>query len=147
MSKALFYLSRREYSQIELENKLKLSSEDINAIKDTIEKLIQLGYQSDRRYIEAYVRYKSQKYGIMKIRYELKNKVNDLDLIDEVIDSLVINEASVIEGLITKKYTNLNPNMKNSVIRFLLNKGFNKEIVYEIVIDKFKECKYYLLNE
>ena len=133
ISKALFYLSKREYSQIELENKLMLYTDNKHEIAETIEHLIKLGYQSDKRYIEAYISSKYKYFGIAKIKYELRKKVKDIHLINDACNTLEINEAEIIRKIIKKKYKIINNQISSRIIRFLYSKGFNIDIIYQVI--------------
>ncbi len=135
ISKALIYLSKREYSRIELESKLMLISENQVEINDALDYLEQYGYQSDRRYIESYVRYKSKTFGLLKIRYELKKRVKDFDLINEVINSLCLDEIEIIQSIVKKKYNNSQPAFEK-IIRYLMSKGFNVDSIYKVLKNK-----------
>ena len=67
-ARAVNLLSRREHSQAELRAKLLKADFELNDIDATIEKLTQANIQSDARFAENYLRYRSQRgYGSQKI--------------------------------------------------------------------------------
>lgn len=72
---ALRLLTRREYSAMELCDKLKQKGFSPNDVQSALHECQRLGYQSDGRFVENYIRVRiHQGYGPLKIRQELKNK-------------------------------------------------------------------------
>lgn len=72
---ALRLLSRREYSAMELCDKLKQKGFNLKDVQNALNECKRLGYQSDERYVESYIRARiHQGYGRLKIRQELKTR-------------------------------------------------------------------------
>lgn len=128
--KALDLLSRREHSYKELYAKLTKFSEDHEEITAVLTEMVNKKFLNEERYIEAYISSKSRKYGSLKIKYLLHNKVADQDLVNSIYTEANINELQIATELLRKKYTELptDVNGKAKVIRFLLNRGFNYTI-------------------
>ncbi|HLW04541.1 MAG TPA: recombination regulator RecX [Azoarcus sp.] len=82
--KALRLLAMRDHSRAELRRKLAGlgTAEEIAAV---IERMGELGLQSDRRYAESWVRSKAQRFGMARLKLELGQRGVDRDLIDEVL--------------------------------------------------------------
>lgn len=71
--RAMNLLARREHSVTELKNKLLKANFDIDDIYEVIARLTETGLQSDERFAENYLRYRSQRgFGFQRIRLELK---------------------------------------------------------------------------
>lgn len=89
---AMEYLARRDHAEKELRQKLstKLDKENPDGSKwldVVIQKLQELGYQSDERYIEMLVRARSERgYGPQFIRQYLQQYQLDSLLIEEYLD-------------------------------------------------------------
>ena len=79
---ALKMLIRREYSQLELSNKLQLKGFDDVDIKNSIDLLIEQTYQSDERFSEAFILMRhNQGKGPVMISSELKKRgIKSFDL-------------------------------------------------------------------
>ena len=87
--KAMDLLARREHSEQELRNKLKLREYDVDTIEDSLSVLKQEGLQSDRRFCESYVNHRvNAGIGPVKIRFELRQKGIAELLADEFLEPL-----------------------------------------------------------
>jgi regulatory protein len=78
-NQALNLLARREHSRQELATKLSQREHEAEAIEQALDRLIENGLQSDARFAENYLRYRSSKgMGPQRIAMELKERgVND----------------------------------------------------------------------
>ena len=88
--RALRYLAQREYSRLELEQKLSvharsLPSEDLSSVLDQLERR---GLLSAERVVEQIVRTRRARFGNRRILHELKEKGIDEHLIHSIIPSL-----------------------------------------------------------
>ncbi len=120
-AKALFFLSKREYSERELFNKLQSYTQDCSLISLLIAELIKSNYLSNERYIKAYIRSKSCKVSLNKIRRDLLLQQLDSDLINTLINEFINNN---------------NYDTNNNVIINL--KQQDHELAYNLLIKKFK---------
>lgn len=81
-------LSRREYCRNELEQRL-LKKYDASDIEPVLDQLAQDGYQSDARFVDAFVRNRvAQCYGRKRICFDLQQKKLPNMLIEEVLGEL-----------------------------------------------------------
>ena len=128
---ALNLLAQREYSAKALLDKL-LSREDTVSAEAVLLHLQQKGYQSDLRYAESYVRYRSNAgFGPLHIKMSLKQKgVSDAD-IQIGFDEAGINWFEVIETLYYKKYKTKPDSKKEESKRqrFLQGRGFSWDLI------------------
>ena len=122
-SEALKILIRREHSQLELCNKLKLKGFDDVDIKYSIDLLIEQKYQSDERFTEAFIlmRYNQGK-GPLIISSELRKRgIENFDL--SIFDWL-----ELVKDIRKKKFGhNLPSDFKTQAKqkRFLASRGFS----------------------
>jgi regulatory protein len=73
--RAVGLLARREHSAYELTQKLANSDAPLDEVAQVIEQLQQAGLQSDLRFAENYVRYRSQRgNGPLRIKQELNER-------------------------------------------------------------------------
>ena len=135
---ALNLLSRREHSEYELRQKLKLRDLLPEAIDEAIVRLIADSLLSDQRFTESYVRHRMNAgVGPLKIRFELRKKgVGDelsddyLDLDDERWDELMIQQR--IRKFGAEIPADYNKRMKQA--RFLQTRGFSPESVIRLFL-------------
>jgi len=122
-SAALKMLIRREHSQLELCNKLKLKGFDDVDIKYSIDLLIEQKYQSDERFTEAFIlmRYNQGK-GPLIISSELRKRgIENFDL-------SIFDWFELVKDIRKKKFGhNLPSDFKTQAKqkRFLASRGFS----------------------
>ncbi|MBP9742164.1 MAG: regulatory protein RecX [Burkholderiales bacterium] len=131
---AFSYLSRREYGQIELFNKLKQYSADEGMISQVLQELVDKGYLSDLRYIKGYLARKSNKYGLLKLKYDLLQKVSDVELINEVVKEANLDEVAQATQILIKKFGLIakTSDDKFKQTKFLTSRGFSFDIVRQV---------------
>ncbi len=134
---ALRLLVRREHGAVELCVKLKKKGFSQEEAKAAVEECQHLGYQSDRRFVENYSRYRMrQGYGPLKITQELNSKNIDQDLINEVLHLEQDNWLSNAKEVWNKKckgQLNLSYDELQKQQRFLLYRGFSTDIISRVV--------------
>ena len=124
-------LARREQSFFELTQKLTQRYPDLDpvaVILPALEKLRQENLQSDARFVESYIRYRSSRgQGPLKISMELQQKgIKGADMKSELYSADYDWEALCQEALERK----LGPDpeislaMKDKMYRFLAQRGF-----------------------
>lgn len=135
-NKAIQYLSRREYSRMELFEKLgKQSPEAVDSVLDSLEKE---GYLSDRRFTESFIRMRAaQGHGLNRVRFDLKKKGVDASLILEVLDELEMDWYELAAEVYRRKYSQpldqSDYKERSKRIRFMSQRGFSMdEIQYSL---------------
>jgi regulatory protein len=153
MQKAIQFLSRQEYSQKQLYDKLSLHGYTIEDIENTIQKLQQKNLQSDARFAEMIARKHSYK-GINKLNYTLKQ--HELSTEHHTLALNTLNttgdEYTRIKMAWYKKFGRMNNiieinnnededsdslnntkqqqyKLEQKYIRFLLGQGFNYDMI------------------
>lgn len=83
-SKALAMLTRREHSQLELQQKLTELGADDSQIKSILDEFIAQSWQSDTRFTDVFIRsYARKGQGALNIKQELKQRgITDKELIE-----------------------------------------------------------------
>lgn len=130
-------LSRREYSLLELRQKLSQKNTEPDVIDECLARLVADNYQSEQRFAEMFCRTRiSQRHGSKKIRYELQQKGIDDTLINTALaehdTTWVENAAYLIErkaprGNVGKIFTDFT--LKSKITRFLLGKGYDYDTI------------------
>lgn len=111
---------------------------DEDAILAAVDYLQDYGFLNDREYAELYARDKRNLngYGPVKIRYLLKQKGVDDELIADALEHFTQDdEIELMEKIVHKKYVR-NRNLskdKTKIIRFLLSRGFQYSAIKAVL--------------
>jgi regulatory protein len=129
-------LIRREHSQKELLTKLTAKGFEADAVLPVISELAAQGWQSDTRYAESYTRHRLKKgYGVLAIRYELKQHgITNFD-IDTMLLDITDSWLTLITEVYQKKYhddNNMSLAERAKRTRFLLQRGFDNRLIQEL---------------
>lgn len=125
--------SRREYCSADVMKKATQALEgDARLAAEVVALLQKEGYVDDARYAEAYVRDKSSLagWGQTKIRYMLRAKGINLDLIDSAMVLIDRGRADVkLRKLIENKYNSLKDDSqcRMKLLRYVLGRGYAYE--------------------
>lgn len=146
-NKACDYLSRRDHSEVELRKKLrrKFSEASLAEINLVINKLKELGFQSDARFTESFVRTKYySKNGPVKIMYELKKKgIKKKVEFDEFnFDETALQFAKVRYAGQLQKYETYDREqklkLKEKMYRGLAGRGFKYDTIKKVIGELFE---------
>ncbi len=144
-ARAVRYLSRREYSRLELEKKLRAyltedeSEDDLTAVLNDLE---QKGYLSDERFAQSRARVRAARYGNARVAYELKASGVSSELIANAIEQLEETEAERAKALWQKRFGKPAEDYKERAkqMRYLLSRGFSMEVARQVVrADDFED--------
>jgi len=126
--KAMVYLARREYGQLELEQKLIVAGFAPVTANETVGKLTGDGLQDDRRFIDNFAHSRiSQGKGPVRIRQELGERGLYAGLIDEVLEDVAEDWFALARLVRHKKFGPELPRefkQKARQMRFLQYRGF-----------------------
>ncbi len=125
-------LARREHTIHELTNKLApkfpLHKSIIPAV---LQQLSEDGLQSDQRFAEAYIRWRTAKgYGVNRISMELVQKGVDEDLVEISMHNCGVNWEQLLYEQFDKKYNAIKPSTiedKAKMHRFFQYRGFSSD--------------------
>ena len=139
--RALRHLSRRDHSRAELTRKLAAHG-DADEIDAVIERMGELGLQSDTRYAEAFVRGKAGRFGASRLRSELARRGIDRDLINEAIaGECVESEADRARAVLRGRFTEPPADAREWArqARFLQTRGFAPDLIRKLLKEPYDE--------
>lgn len=140
--KALDFLARRDYSYHELFIKLHKYSDDEKAIIKVLDEMVAKKFLDEERYIENFIAAKSKRFGSLKIKYLLKSKVDNSELVNRLYQKAQIDEQQIASLALTKKYKSPPENSKEHAkyLRFLLSRGFSMEVAIAALKNAYISC-------
>jgi len=125
---AMDYLSRREHSRAELEQKLTAKDFDLTEIKGALDRLVIENLQSDARFAQSYIHYRISKgVGPIKIRHELKQKGVIESVVHQAEQEEECDWAYLLNKVAYRKYSDFpakDIKQKLKQTRFLQQRGF-----------------------
>ena len=138
---AMDCLARREHSFFELKQKLQLKLPEISPeeIQGELERLREQNLQSDKRFVESYVRYrKSKSFGYLHIREDLRRRFVAEALINQTLFEDDQDWLSMILELVAKRFPHNRVVEFGSkdhlrVERFLRARGFQSNLVRKVL--------------
>ena len=139
--RALRHLARRDHSRAELARKLAAHG-DADEIDAVIERMGELGLQSDTRYAEAFVRGKAGRFGASRLRSELARRGIDRDLINEAIaGECVESEADRARAVLRARFTEPPADAREWArqARFLQTRGFAPDLIRKLLKEPYDE--------
>ena len=139
--RALRHLARRDHSRAELARKLAAHG-DADEIDAVIERMGELGLQSDTRYAEAFVRGKAGRFGASRLRSELARRGINRDLIDEAIaGECVESEADRARAVLRGRFTEPPADAREWArqARFLQTRGFAPDLIRKLLKEPYDE--------
>lgn len=134
-SYAFALLTRREYSKMELLEKLKQYAMNEQEVIDLVDELAEQHYQSDQRVAEQLVASQMRKgKGVYRIKQALQAKGLDSDLIEDDLQDIDWFEQAY--QLKVKKFGTdvaTDPKQKAKQVRFLQYRGFTMDIILKVI--------------
>lgn len=142
LKKISSYCAYQDRCLMEVRNKLEEWGLDTSDTDKIIGKLLENGFINEGRFVESYVRGKFglKKWGMVRIRQELKMREISNELIREALDAIDKKEyQETLEFLADRKWKlTREPDLykkKAKVIRFLAFRGFEPDLIRDIVDD------------
>ncbi|RMG58648.1 MAG: regulatory protein RecX [Deltaproteobacteria bacterium] len=145
LSRALSILSRRDYSEAEVREKLLSRGYPEEEVASTISRLKELGYIDDRRLALFSARYRLENLGQgrRKVWEYLTRRRIPREIIEEVLDE-ACREVDVVErgvALLERRHARRPFDIleeKGKIFRYLAGRGYTPEEVRKI-IERFEE--------
>jgi regulatory protein len=133
--RALEYLSKREYSAVELTQKLKSYATEEDDVPALIADFKTRGWLSDARYAEQMVHARQAKFGASKVAHELREKGVDDSLIAEAVAGLQDSEVERAREVWRKKFKAAAATREEwaKQARFLQSRGFTFDVIKKIL--------------
>jgi regulatory protein len=134
-ARAIGYLSRREYSRIELARKLVPYAEPDESIDAVLDALEREGWQSNQRFAESLVHRRAARVGGARIVGELKRHAVDAEVLESLGTQLRASELERAEAVWRRKFGTLpdSPETRARQIRFLAMRGFSRDVISRIL--------------
>ncbi|QER39395.1 regulatory protein RecX [Acinetobacter suaedae] len=134
-SYAFALLTRRDYSQAELTEKLNQYAIDPNEVAILVTELAEKNYQSDQRVAALTLSSQIRKgKGLQRIKQALKAKQLDAELIAEELEE--VDWLDQAYQLKVKKFgedVTKDPKLKAKQIRFLQYRGFDMDVILKTI--------------
>ncbi len=133
--RALEYLSKREYSLVELGQKLKAYASEADDIPALLADFKQRGWLSDARFTEQMVHAKQAKFGTSKVAQVLREKGIEEDLISAAISQLSETEYDRASEVWRKKFKAAATSREEwaKQARFLQSRGFSFDVIKKVL--------------
>jgi regulatory protein len=134
-TRAIDYLSRREYSRTELTRKLAPFVEEGDALDSLLDSLEREGWLSEARFAESVMNRRSARMGASRIVSELRQHKLDDALIESVGSQLRDTERARAQAVWRKKFGQLpqSPAERVKQARFLAMRGFSHATIAQIL--------------
>lgn len=122
----LYLLSKRDYSENELRQKLKQKEYSLEEIDEALAKAQANCWQSDERFCVAFIRYRSsQGIGPRRLKQELKLKGIKDWLINQELENAEVDWFALAEQIFEKKRPlEWDLKAKQKMWRFMVSRGF-----------------------
>jgi regulatory protein len=131
----LHWQALREHSRAELVHKLQSRGFDESIIQHLLDDLAEEGLQSDRRFLESWVRSRYAKgQGVQRIRQELKAHGISGEDLNQCLDEYDWDEA--LEKVYRKKFGETSPDSAKQYaarLRFLSQRGFEHDRIQALL--------------
>ena len=138
------YLSIREHSKLELQNKLSQKGYDLDNIRDCIDEFSSKDIQSDIRFTEEFIRSKLKKNkGPRLISSELVSRGITDSIINKKISEISYQEWCTVAFLALKKKLNgssVSIEDKDKIYSFLISRGFEHKMIQYAIDEQKDEC-------
>lgn len=133
--RALDYLAKREYSYVELGQKLKAFADESDDIPALLEDFKTRGWLSDARFTEQIVHARQAKFGSVRVAHELREKGVADDLIAGAVADVKANEFDNAREVWRKKYKEAPSSREEwaKQARFLQSRGFGFDVIKKVL--------------
>ena len=129
-SRALEWLSKREFSRAELARKLAPFAQSEDELEQVLAEFAERNWQSDHRFTEAYIHSKSHAHGSLRLQQALQQKGVDQDTIRALLPDREDELANAI-AVLRKKFKSPPADLpeKQKQMRFLAYRGFSMDTI------------------
>lgn len=133
--RALGFLSRREYSRLELKRKLAPHVENESELETLLDDFVRRGWLSEQRFTEQIIHARSGKYGTRRIAHELKEKGISAEAVAALLPQLQEGELETARAAWAKKFGTLPADAKERAkqMRFLQGRGFSFPVIAKVL--------------
>ncbi len=137
-ARALRLLMRREHGRAELVRRLSSHAESMEALEQLLDELVRRKLLSEDRVAESRATTLSRKFGVSRIRHDLRAKGIAEETIDRVAAEAQATEFERAKEIWQKKFRELasNPAERAKQMRFLAARGFSHETIRSVLDGK-----------
>lgn len=130
---AMDLLARREHGRVELTRKLRQRGASDELIEPALDRLSEEGLLSEARYLESYIRYRSNSgYGPARIREELGQRGLERVDIEQALRDSGVDWSERLREVWQRKFAGerpVDPRLRARQMRFLAYRGFSTEMI------------------
>ncbi|OGV76354.1 MAG: recombination regulator RecX [Methylotenera sp. RIFCSPLOWO2_02_FULL_45_14] len=145
--RALDYLGKREYSYVELAQKLKTYAEEtdestaVEQVAAILDDFKTRGWLSDARFTEMLVHARKTKFGSARVANELREKGVADDLIASAVAEVKVTELDNAREVCRKKYKSSPTSREDwaKQARFLQSRGFGFDVIKKVLNEKIND--------
>jgi len=133
--RALRMLARREYSRLELQNRLLSAGADNAEVQSVLDEFEQNGWLSESRLVDAVVRTRRQRFGAAKVLRELRDKGVSEEGLTQAQAALSEGEIETARSVWSKKFGKRPSSLAERAkqMRFLAGRGFSQEVIRKVL--------------
>ena len=134
-ARALRYLSIREYSPAELERKLLPYAGEDDDLASLLAWLQECGFLSETRFVEAYVRRQSARYGNTRVLMELQRQGVSVAALCRAESEMQDNELERARSVWRKKFGIVPSDRREKArqFRFMQQRGFSGKVIRQVL--------------
>jgi regulatory protein len=141
-SQAIRLLATREHSREELRAKLRQRAEEGEDVEAVLDRVAEIGLQSDQRFAESYLRSKGARLGGARLRRELNERGVSEDLVADALEQTQLDdELTRARAVWMKKFGVLPQDRREWArqARFMQTRGFAAEVIRKLLKEPFNE--------
>ncbi len=133
--RALAALARREYSRLELARKLRPHAESVEQLDAVLDALAADRLLSNERFAESLARRRGERFGVARVKQELKSHQLAPELIAAQVDALRESEYARARQVWEKRFgaPPAEPAARLRQMRFLAARGFSSDVIRRVV--------------
>ncbi len=138
--KAINLLTFKDRTTKEIIQKLEEKGYSSEEIEETVVKLSYYGYLNDQNYTVSFIKDNTSKKGKKLIISELAQKGIDKSMVNEIYDNIDVDEVSVIEDIVSRRYNTVDFNDDKTykrIVGYFLRRGFSYDSIKR-VLNKFR---------
>lgn len=134
-ARALKLLSMREYSRLELRQRLLPHAEEEAVVEALLDDLEARHWLSEERFVEQIVHARQGKYGSLRLAHELREKGVSAERIASAVDTFRQDELEAARAVWQRKFGKLPEDARERAkqMRFLQNRGFGAEVIRKVL--------------
>ena len=134
-ARALNYLSRREHTRTELEQKRARFAEDETELVKVLDELQARGCLSELRFVEQVMNVRRGKFGSRRVSHELREKGVSAAAIETAVAHYRDQDLVAARAVWQRKYGQVAKDAQERAkqMRFLQSRGFDMEVIRKVV--------------